>query len=543
MNKMSRTLSISSLFKWSLAASLLTSCATGEKTEKEDLELDDTPTPITMEATAEGITQPPVPLKKGGARKSATLVTKLAKASENEAAKIAGCISIYNRITPAYKKLALKRALPLKAAGSKSDQDSALSDLLNSTEESCRAPAARAHVLKLLSGVVSQHSSRIGVILPLTGPKAQQSRFILSGMRSAFVEAGLKFDAQVIVKDSSGNAAATEQALAELIFKDQVSIVMGGLEDAEAKVMLPYADALMLPTLLLTRDRDLGLASKYAFRVYPDQKNLADTLALAAMRDSHPRVVILKPSTHKSDKISEYFAAALRSAGGTITAKLEYAPNDFESMQAIGRQLFKINTVERADEYRRAYQKARQDAQVAGQPFDARMIVLKPIVDFDAVFIPDDFRTVRHFAKLFRFYGLKHLPLIGNHEWRSTGLIQPYDDFLDGSIFADFIGSYAKLPASISAPTSGSPFFVDPEQVAKVDFQLIGYRIAKLGTLATKDPNARRRHIATTMMLSQSDGRDQFAPGPYFESDHNSKWPTYLFRVKAGELSILPKGL
>src|SRR5690606_24878972 len=102
------------------------------------------------------------------------------------------------------------------------------------------------------------------------------------------------------------------------------------------------------------------------------------------------------------------------------------------------------------------YQRARRAAEAQRVPFDPRMVVLKPIVNFDAVLLPDDFRTARHFAKLFKFHQVDKLTMIGNHEWRSPALVEPYDDFLEGSFFADFIGSYAKLPAAVSAPTAGS---------------------------------------------------------------------------------------
>ena len=168
------------------------------------------------------------------------------------------------------------------------------------------------------------------------------------------------------------------------------------------------------------------------------------------------------------------------------------------------------------------------------------MVLLKPMIEFDAVFIPDDFRTVRHFAKLFRYHMVGHMPLIGNHEWRSPALIDPYDDFLDGSIFGDFIGSYTNLPGRISAPTVASPYFVSPEQVTTVDFQLIGYRAGKAAGMARQAARPNRRQLADAMLTFTSDKDGFFGRGRVFDQERHSQWPTYLFTIVKNTLVLDP---
>ena len=200
-------------------------------------------------------------------------------------------------------------------------------------------------------------------------------------------------------------------------------------------------------------------------------------------------------------------------------------------MLAAARQLFRTDVSQRRDEFKEAYKDARKRAQQEGVPFNPRMVLLKPLIDFDAVFLPDDFRTARHFAKLFKFHMVNKLVLIGNHEWRSPGLIQPFDEMFSDAIFADFIGSYAKLPPSIAVPTLGSPYFVHPQAVVATDFRLIGYRIAQVATQVMRLPPARRL-LASEMLELAGDSGKPTGDGKLFAGDRHVTWPTYLFDVQ-----------
>jgi ABC-type branched-subunit amino acid transport system substrate-binding protein len=413
-----------------------------------------------------------------------------------------------------------------------------LDQVVASTPVACNQDPSRGALVAAVNDGLNTHTGRIGVILPLTGPRAKLATYVVNGLRAAMTEAGLSFDKMVVLKDSGGNPQLADERLAELIFRDRVALVVGGMERPEAESLGKWSAALAIPVVLLNRDRDLNAPSKFAFTLYPDEKRLAETLAAAATKRGWHRFAVLKPSSGKSDKVVDYFHKAVQAKGGQVAYDLAYTPMNFDSMQGVSAQLVKANASDRADEYRKAYMKAKADAAKEGVPFDQRMVVLKPIVDFDAVFIPDDFRVVRHFAKLFKYHMVDHLPMIGNHEWRSPALIDPYDEFLDGSLFADFIGSYAKLPPQVGAPTAGSPYFVEPQSVVAVDFQLIGYRAGRVARAATQNPRVGRRQIPDALAAITADAAGFFGKGAAFDGDRHSNWPTYLFTVTKKSLSL-----
>lgn len=405
--------------------------------------------------------------------------------------------------------------------------------------QACGPQDQRVRTLQALADTLAGQGKRIGIVLPLSGPRAKLSTWVLEGMRAAFADANIAFDQNIILRDSGGSSHQTDRALAELILKDRVSLVIGGLDPHDAETLAKRSAEFGIPTILLARERELLNRSNFAFRIYPDEQHLAKTLAKAAKAKNWQKIAILKPASGKSDAIVRYFEEAMLSLGGEVLTKVTYTAGDFESMSAAVKQLFHIDPAKRRDEYQEAYKTAQDLALQSGMPFDPRTVLLKPIIDADAVFLPDDFRTARHFAKLFKFQRVDRLPMIGNHEWRSPGLLEAFDESFDGAIFADFIGSYASLPASIAAPTTGSPYFINPQAVVPTDFKLIGYRTAKVASeIAQQTPLNRlqlARYLQSLVQKSDDQGSNKSS---IFAADRNVVWPTYVFSVHRDGLSL-----
>ncbi len=461
-------------------------------------------------------------------------------ATNSTQSEISRCREIVQRFSPPYKELYTainsQNLVGLKLASEK---------LAYATVATCDNSATRLELVQSALNSINTHSGRIGLILPLTGPNSKVSNYVINGMRAAFHEAGKSFDQDVILKDSGSTPAGMTKGLAELIVRDQVGVVIGGFNHSEAEILAKWSDRLFLPVVLLNRDRDLTKASRYAFMVYPDELRLADALVQGMAERRLKRVAILKPNSGKADKVIEYFKQSVVAAGGEVVTELPYTPGSFEQMQDAAFKLFKMSMTGREDEFRATYKKAQEEAEANGEAFNPKMVYLKPIIDFDAVFIPDDFRTIRYFIKIFRYNRVERLTMIGNHEWRSPALIEPFDEFLSGSIFADFIGSYAKIPPSIPAPMLNSQYFVEPQSVASIDFQLVGFRSAQVARAAINQ-QAGRRQIATAMAKVTTEQVGFPGNVRLFDDTRHAAWPTYLFTIRKQGLlleSSNPKGL
>ena len=455
-------------------------------------------------------------------------------------AEINQCRDILQRFGQPYKRLF--DALPMHSLeGLKIPAEKiAYSDL-----STCEETTKRRELIQSALETINSHSGRVGVLLPMTGPHAKDSNYVVAGMRAAFSEAGKSFEQKIVLKESGATLQSMDKALAELVLKDQVGLVIGGFTHTHAENLAKWSDRLFLPVILLNRDRDLTKPSRYAFMVYPDEARLAESLATALHDRQLHRIAILKPLGGKADKVTSYFTQNIRTLGGEIHAELTYTPGNFESMQEAAHKLFQMSVTGREDELRAAHKKAKENAEAEGEVFNPKMVFLKPKIEFDAVFIPDDFRTVRYFAKIFRYNRVERITMIGNHEWRSPALIEPYDDLLSNSLFADFIGSYAKIPTGIQSPTTSSPYFVDPQSVTAIDFQLVGYRSVQVAK-ASFDSTQSRRQIATAMARMTAEQVGFPGKGRLFDDTRHSAWPTYLFTIHKQGLKIEasnPRGL
>ncbi len=443
------------------------------------------------------------------------------------------CALALERVITRYK--ALSQVLPPETLLL---QKTPLENMLLADPTACNSDESRIKILRYMNFALNSHSQRIGLILPLTGRLAAQSAQILNGMRAAFTELGVDFDKYVLLRDSGNTAKEAEARFAELVLKHQVKMISGGLDRSEAEVLAQWSSSLGFPTILLSPNQDLAALSNATFVLYPNQKRLAETLVRAALEKDKKRIAILRPTSGRADQLIAYFKEALTARGGKVTAEVNYTAGQFESMQNATKKLFMIDVPERAEELKAAYLKAKQSAEEEHRPFNAKEVLLPPIVEFDALLLPDDFRSVRHFTKLFKFHMVEKLTLIGNHEWRSIGLIDPPDDYLTGSFFADFVGSYQDLPSSLQIGKNASPWFIDPDLVTTVDYRLIGYRTAKVLTGILNKATPKRKQVASHLASLAIQESKNSALLPVFDQGRMAKWPTYIFTVQKDQLSM-----
>jgi hypothetical protein len=451
---------------------------------------------------------------------------------KNIAGKIRSCEHLLARFQPHYQRLASHLAEKGKLL------ESPISAFTDMPKAACRDLKQRKKALRALVLALNKNRGKIGMILPLTGANSQASAFIIEGLKAALNSLNLTFEDSVILRDNQSLELNTHKALAEFVLVEKVTVIVGGFSLGNAKLLSQYAKDLLLPTLLLTKDRSQITESPYVFTVFPDLSRLSKSLALTAVQKGVKRVAILRPANHKSDQLIDFFAAHFSALGGVIVSDISYARGQFDSMQVALKKMFQVDIADRKAEYTLLYDRAKRRAKQSGQVFNPKMVILKPIVNFDAVFIPDDFRSVRHFAKLFRYHGAAKIPIFGNHEWRSKALVEPFDDYLDGAFFADFIGSYLSLPSSLRVATDNSPYFVHSKDIVPLDFRLIGYRIGRISALALLKKDVGRRHLAKAYQLMESDEGSFFGSGPLFDDKGTGHWPVFIFRVAEGKIIL-----
>ena len=185
--------------------------------------------------------------------------------------------------------------------------------------------------------------------------------------------------------------------------------------------------------------------------IYPDFRRLVRKAVSAMQRRGFKHIAMLNHTQNGTvqQHIRRYAAAA-----GLQFTLATYQRDDFDSMSRAVQRMF-------------AVQEETIDSEQEGET----EVVYRQLRKFDAVFLPDDFKTLKYFVKLFQYYTLAEIPVVGLHHWRSPQQVADKNLLRDG-FFIDFIGSYTQLPQGLSRTTTPTSLAA----IRQIDQRLLGYR-------------------------------------------------------------------
>lgn len=440
-------------------------------------------------------------------------------------------------------KLFEKYALPLQELWSKrgknlrgenTDGAALIEDF---TVSHCQNADTRIAITTLIAKVLNEHTGKIGVILPIAGNS--YLLHVIHAFEANLVSKNLDPKKILIVLDNQGRDDLTLQGIASLIFEHKVSAIIGGQKAGDSALLRLWGSRLIVPTFLLT-EPPAGPPVQNIYYARPTQASLSKAAVAANIRFGHRRVSMLIPQDQHSSAFIAAYEVAAKAAGISIVNRVPYDSKRFDLMEASAKKIFHLDSNDRQDELKELFKAAKEQAKQNGEKFNPNMVALQPDIRQDAVMIPDTFKVVRHFAKIFAYLGVRKMPLFGQFEWRSEGLISPWDSFLGGSYFVDFLGAYTSLPAPIRVPiTPDSPFFVAPDKIEQADFSLVAWRAIEWPIRLSQKTTELRRKLYRLIPLI----KDDHTEGNYDEQN-TIIWSPSIFTVngngtKKGDLNLL----
>ncbi len=439
------------------------------------------------------------------------------------------CNRLFQKTVMAYQELNHK--LPAAAAIPPS---APITRLLGMHMEDCSLPGT----MDLIEKALSFHSGKIALLLPFSKLPKSVGQDLLKSIHTWMQSRGLNPARLIIWRDTDGNRDKLEIQLAQMVWLHQVSLIIGGLMQSEAPTLAQWSDRLRIPTIILNRKPE-SQRSKYAFYMGPDYKLLASSLTRYALSHNLQKIAILEPQYAVADNLVPAFQAQAGHLRLQITGPLLYNPADFSTIDGLLRKLFHIDDENRNEEMLELLKKRREEAEELGQTFDPKSLVLPPIVDVDAILIADHFKNVRHISKALAYYGVKKVQLLGIPKWRAYELMDPPDEAITGAVFVDYIGSYKQFPYGIQVPTVDKEYFAEGPQAGSADLRLVVHHAlySALEALA----GARTPRFALYKKLETAAGpKEGFLASPQiYRADHTSNWPSFLFAVGSGSISLL----
>jgi ABC-type branched-subunit amino acid transport system substrate-binding protein len=291
----------------------------------------------------------------------------------------------------------------------------------------------------------------LGVVLPLSGPFA---RFGEESLQGVLLAAGV-FDAdgggphvRVLIRDSAGRPERAARAVRELA-DQEVTAIVGPLLSGECEAAATVAEAEGVPLVALTARPEVSAARPHVFRVRTMPREEVEALVDHAVKVlGAQRFAILYPRDSYGRGLRRLFWEAVEEQGGRIVGVASYDPDATDFAEPIRRLVGftllspeeKKGLEEREEMEKRARRLPPEEAAALRE--EARAITgpdgeaLPPIVDFDALFIPESHEKVVLIAPQLAFHEAVGTTLLGPSGWYHPDLVRIAREHVEGARFA-----------------------------------------------------------------------------------------------------------
>ena len=296
-------------------------------------------------------------------------------------------------------------------------------------------------------GVVD--AKRIGVVLTLSGKFGKFGYKALQGIELALKIFQPKADPSIslVVIDDQGDPDRALAAMDDLYFKHHVVAIIGPLVSKLAEPMGQKAQELGIPLVALTQKEAGGGDYVFNAALTPIMQ-VRELVRYAVEKAGVKRFSVLSPSGKFGDEYSTAFWDEVERVNGTIQGYETYPSEETDFREYVDKLIGLAQPDARAPEVEELkLLKAATPIKTRSKKFD-RMFTLKPIVDFEAVFIPDEPKALGQILPTFAYRDVEKMLFLGINTWNSAELIARAGRFAEGSVFVD--GFYAGSEAASS---------------------------------------------------------------------------------------------
>ncbi len=306
-------------------------------------------------------------------------------------------------------------------------------------------------------------SGTLGVVLPLSGPFARFGEESLHGVLLATgvfdASRAPRPDVRVLVRDTAGNPARAAEAVRELASDELVSAIVGPLLGAECEAAAAVAEELGVPLLTLSAREEVATAGLNVFRLRTRPVEDAQVLVDRAMREFDARrFAILYRDDPYGSGLRGLFWDAVERRGGRVVGVASYDPQatDFAEpiRRLVGYELLTEEERSRLAEREQMLQRARRVSdeealelrQRARELTTAEGDPLPPIVDFEALFIPESHENMLLIAPQLAFHEALDTRLLGPDGWFHEDLLRLAGQHVEGARFTAHFHRGSEIP-------------------------------------------------------------------------------------------------
>ncbi|MSP18585.1 MAG: penicillin-binding protein activator [Bdellovibrionales bacterium] len=371
-------------------------------------------------------------------------------------------------------------------------------------------PLSQEPILKnqnLISGTVGERST-VGIVLPLTGKfssygkKALDAILLAAKSYSPFKDTNL----QLVVEDSRSNPILAAHAVEKLVNEDHAMAIIGPLSWKESLFAADKAQELGVLNISLSSKDGIADRGVYIFQNALTPKLQLESLVSHCIKNLKiSRFALLVPNNNFGNEYSSYFWNAVTRLGGKVMAFDSYNPDEKDFQKNV-QELVGLNPKYRRLEFSKLleYQKD-QKAKTGKDP----KVKLEPIIDFEAIFIPDSPKIVAQIAASLAYYDIKDITLLGTTEWNSDQLYQRGGQYVAGALFPGGLSPSSQNPTQVSFIKSyHDAYGTNPDLLASQAYEAMHIVISALRTASSSDRNELVTFINNQKTFSSPLGSD-----------------------------------
>ncbi|MEJ2487619.1 MAG: penicillin-binding protein activator, partial [Anaerolineales bacterium] len=268
----------------------------------------------------------------------------------------------------------------------------------------------------------------IGCLLPLTGPYAEFGNRALKGIQFALDQFNRQSNQpafEIIITDTRSDPETAIKAVRQFD-KNRVSLIIGPIITSEYAAR--EAQSRGLPIITLTQKPGIPELGDYVFRIFLTPQMQIDTLLPYVISElGIHRFAILYPEEIYGNTFLKFFRDRVLDYGATLVAVESYKPEqtDFAS------QIKKLSKT--WEQYEGGYPASRKQQLTK----KIRHKKYEVVLDFDAIFIPDNADKIAMIAPQLAFFDIDNVLLLGTNLWHSDKLIDAARDYVQEAIMTD----------------------------------------------------------------------------------------------------------
>jgi branched-chain amino acid transport system substrate-binding protein len=334
----------------------------------------------------------------------------------------------------------------------------------------------------------------VGVLLPMKGKFAKFGARTLQGIELAFrIFNNAEPDSKItlVVEDSGEEADTTVRALNKLVTQHHVSAVIGPLLSKGIDQVTQRAEELGVPLISLSRHS--GVQSDYIFQAGLTLKLQAREIARYATRKlGIKRFAIVYPRDKIGEESVQRFWDAVEAFGGTVTGVESYNSGETDFRQAVDRLSGLYFTDARSKEIESLARERETNKIKKRTRKTEKYYSLPPVVDYEAVFIPEEPKVAGQIIPTFAYRDVDHIKFLGTSAWNSPELPARAQNYAESAFFLDAFFPESQSPVTRKyVDRYKNTFNMDPSAM-----DALAYDAAHiLETVMAKNPGASRGEL------------------------------------------------